>query len=593
MHDIDTTTTGRAIAVVGAACRLPGGIDDLDRLWDALRQGRDVVGEIPGDRFESSRFVDTATPRAGKSYTAAGAFLDDVTGFDAAYFGIAPKEASRMDPQHRLLMELAVEALDDAGIAPERLAGTDAAVYVGVSDASYGGLQMMAPESVNAYTMSGAASSIAANRLSHYFDLRGPSMAVDTACSSSLVALDRACRTLLDGSSRVVLSAGVNVLLSPYHYVGFSQAAMLSPSGRCASFSAAADGFVRAEGGGLVVLKKLADAMADGDRIHGVVLASASNSDGRTMGLALPNPDAQEDLLRSVYDHAGVSPDELVYLEAHGTGTLVGDPLECRAIGGALGRRRTTGVLPIGSVKTNIGHLEPASGIAGLLKALLVLRHRTIPPSLHASPPNPDIDFAALNLLTADDTMPLGPVERPVVGVNSFGFGGSNAHVVLTGAPPCRLPGARSPATAPPPRKGGRSRSWSRPVPPRPWPRPPRGWRTGSPRPPRRSSTTSPTPPACAAAPTRTVRSSWPDREPPPSGCGHSAVRHRPSTGRPPPGRRRASTRRTSRRSSRRRVRRTSRAELSPPPRRRCPGGVSRSSSPATVRSGPAWRPTS
>ncbi|MFF8654376.1 SDR family NAD(P)-dependent oxidoreductase [Streptomyces huasconensis] len=442
MDDIKAAPAERAIAVVGAACRLPGGIHDLDQLWDALRQGRDVVGEIPEGRFESSRFVDTAMPRPGKSYTAAGAFLDDVTGFDAAYFGIAPKEASRMDPQHRLLMELAVEALDDAGIAPERLAGTDAAVYVGVSDTSYGGLQMMTPETINAYTMSGGASSIAANRLSHHFDLRGPSMAVDTACSSSLVALDRACRTLLDGSSRVALSAGVNVLLSPYHYVGFSQAAMLSPSGRCASFSAAADGFVRAEGGGLVVLKKLTDAVADGDRIHGVVLASASNSDGRTMGLALPNARAQEDLLNAVYAQAGVLPDELVYLEAHGTGTLVGDPLECRAIGGALGRRRTTGVLPIGSVKTNIGHLEPASGIAGLLKALLVLRHRTIPPSLHASPPNPDIDFAGLNLVTADRTVPLGAVERPVVGVNSFGFGGSNAHVVLTTAP-----------TMPPPRR--------------------------------------------------------------------------------------------------------------------------------------------
>ncbi|MEU1072720.1 MULTISPECIES: SDR family NAD(P)-dependent oxidoreductase [unclassified Streptomyces] len=431
----EAKSTDRAIAVVGAACRLPGGIGDLDQFWDALRQGRDLVGEVPDDRFEAARFVDTSMPRPGKSYTAAGGFLDDVTGFDAAYFGISPKEASRMDPQHRLLLELAVEALDDAGIRPERLSGTDAAVYVGVSDTSYGGLQMMLPQEVNAYTMSGAASSIAANRLSHFFDLRGPSMAVDTACSSSLVALDRACRTLLDGSSRVVLSAGVNVLLSPYHYVGFSQAAMLSPSGRCASFSAAADGFVRAEGGGLVVLKKLADAVADGDRIHGVILASASNSDGRTMGLALPSAEAQEDLLRSVYEQADVSPDELVYLEAHGTGTLVGDPLECRAIGRALGRRRTAGVLPIGSVKTNIGHLEPASGIAGLLKALLVLRHRVIPPSLHASPPNPDIDFAELNLATADSTVSLDTGGRPVVGVNSFGFGGSNAHVVLTSAP--------------------------------------------------------------------------------------------------------------------------------------------------------------
>ncbi|MFF4603062.1 SDR family NAD(P)-dependent oxidoreductase [Streptomyces sp. NPDC001339] len=444
MHDNKAASPDRAIAVVGAACRLPGGIHDLDGLWAALVEGRDAVGEVPAERFESRRFADTSMPRTGKSYTVAGGFLEDIAGFDAAYFGIAPKEAAHMDPQHRLLMELAVEALDDAGIAAERLAGSDTAVYVGVSDASYGALQLMVPENVNAYTMSGGASSIAANRLSHFFDLRGPSMAVDTACSSSLVALDRACRTLLDGSSRVALSAGVNALLSPYHYVGFSQAAMLSPTGRCASFSAHADGFVRAEGGGLVVLKKLADAVADGDRIHGVILGTASNSDGRTMGLALPNPEAQEDLLRSVYAQAGVAPDELVYLEAHGTGTLVGDPLECRAIGQALGRRRAGGELPIGSVKTNVGHLEPASGMAGLLKALLVLRHGTIPPSLHACPPNPDIDFAGLNLAPVTRCRPIGTVDRPVVGVNSFGFGGSNAHAVLTS----------SPALPPAPREG-------------------------------------------------------------------------------------------------------------------------------------------
>ncbi|GAU70877.1 polyketide synthase [Streptomyces sp. NBRC 110611] len=441
MHGNKAASPDRAIAVVGAACRLPGGIHDLDGLWDALVEGRDVVGEVPADRFESRRFADTSMPRTGKSYTVAGGFLEDIASFDAAYFGIAPKEAAQMDPQHRLLMELAVEALDDAGIAAERLAGSDTAVYVGVSDTSYGALQLMMPEAVNAYTMSGGASSIAANRLSHFFDLHGPSMAVDTACSSSLVALDRACRTLLDGSSRVALSAGVNALLSPYHYVGFSQAAMLSPTGRCASFSAHADGFVRAEGGGVVVLKKLVDAVADGDRIHGVILGTASNSDGRTMGLALPNADAQEDLLRSVYAQAGVAPDELVYLEAHGTGTLVGDPLECRAIGLALGRRRAGGVLPIGSVKTNVGHLEPASGMAGLLKALLVLRHGTIPPSLHACPPHPDIDFAGLNLTPVTRCRPVGAVDRPVVGVNSFGFGGSNAHAILTSSP--ALPPAR------------------------------------------------------------------------------------------------------------------------------------------------------
>ncbi|MEE1929655.1 SDR family NAD(P)-dependent oxidoreductase [Streptomyces sp. TRM 70351] len=436
----------RAIAVVGASCRLPGGITGLDELWDALRAGRDLVRAVPDDRFDTDRFVDTEMPRAGKSYTGAGGFLDDIAGFDAGYFGISPKEAAHMDPQHRLLLELTAEALDDAAIAPAALAGSDTAVYVGISDASYGALQMLDPRTISPYTMSGAASSIAANRVSHAFDLHGPSMAVDTACSSSLVALDRACHTLWEGTSRTVLCGGANVLLSPYHYVGFSQASMLSQRGRCASFSADADGFVRAEGGGMVLLKRLADALADGDRVLGVILGSASNSDGRTLGLSLPNPEAQEALLRQVYAASGVHPDELVYFEAHGTGTPVGDPLEAQAIGRALGVRRITGPLPIGSVKTNVGHLEPASGMAGLCKALLVLRHRTIPASLHARRPHPDIDFTGLGLdLTAAPRDlapgpapgdPAAPGRRPVVGVNSFGFGGANAHTILTAAPP-------------------------------------------------------------------------------------------------------------------------------------------------------------
>ncbi|MGG2463981.1 beta-ketoacyl synthase N-terminal-like domain-containing protein [Streptomyces sp. RGM 3693] len=423
------------IAVVGAACRLPGGITDLDGLWQALEEGRDLVGEAPAERFDATRFIDTSMPRTGKSYTAAGGFLADVASFDAEYFGITPREAAQMDPQHRLLLELAAEALDNAAIAPRTLAGSNTAVYVGICDASYGGLQFMSPRSVNAYTMVGAASSLAANRLSHCLDLRGPSMAIDTACSSSLVALDRACRTLWDGTSRTALAAGANVLLSPYHFVGFSQASMLSKRGRCAAFSADADGFVRAEGGGLVVLKRLSDARADGDRVHGVILGSGSNCDGHTAGVSLPNPEAQEDLLRGVYEQAGIQPDELVYLEAHGTGTLVGDPAECRAIGRALGTRRQTGVLPIGSVKSNLGHLEPASGIAGLLKALLVLRHGTAPASLHSQPANPDIDFAGLNLAPVANPLPLPATSRPVVGVNSFGFGGANAHVIVGAEP--------------------------------------------------------------------------------------------------------------------------------------------------------------
>ncbi|MBT2384488.1 SDR family NAD(P)-dependent oxidoreductase [Streptomyces sp. ISL-11] len=422
------------IAIVGAACRLPGGIVNLDGLWQALEQEQDLIGEAPAERFDRDRFVDLDMPRPGKSYTAAGGFLDDVASFDADYFGITPKEAARMDPQHRMLLELAVEALDDAALPFGVLAGSDTAVFVGISDASYAALQMMQQRSVNAYTMAGGASSLAANRISHFLDLRGPSMAIDTACSSSLVALDRACRTLHDGTSRTVLAAGANMLLSPYHYVGFSQAAMLSKQGRCAVFSANADGFVRAEGGGVVVLKRLQDALADGDRIHGVIVGSGSNSDGRTPGVSLPNPDAQEELLHTVYAQAGADPKDLVYLEAHGTGTLVGDPAECRAIGRALGARRST-VLPIGSVKSNLGHLEPASGMAGLFKALLVLRHGLTPATLHTQPANPDIDFAALNLEPVAQATALEPVDRPLVGVNSFGFGGSNAHVILTAAP--------------------------------------------------------------------------------------------------------------------------------------------------------------
>ncbi|MEU8196404.1 SDR family NAD(P)-dependent oxidoreductase [Microbispora amethystogenes] len=426
-----------AAAVVGVGCRLPGGIVDLDGLWQALRQGADLVGRIPPSRFEADRFVDDTAPRPNRSYTRAGGFLDeDVTAFDAAYFGISPKEAASMDPQQRLLLEMAVEALDDAGIDPAVLAGTDTGVFVGISDPAYGTMQALEPGALGPYSMSGGTLSIAANRLSHFFDLRGPSMSIDTACSSSLTAVERAWRSLAEGSSRVALAGGVNLLLGPGPFIGFSQASMLSPTGRCRAFSADADGFVRAEGGGVVVLKRLADAITDGDRIHGVVVGAATNNDGRTRGLALPNADAQEALLRQVYATAGVGPDEIAYVEAHGTGTQAGDPAECRALGRALGTRRTHGALPIGSVKSNLGHLEPASGMPGLFKALLVLRHRVIPPSLHAATLNPRIDFDALGLSVATEPRPLdGAGERPVVGVNSFGFGGANAHVALA-APP-------------------------------------------------------------------------------------------------------------------------------------------------------------
>ncbi|WP_171167001.1 type I polyketide synthase [Streptomyces sp. I05A-00742] len=431
------------IAVIGVSCRLPGGIGGLTELWTALEEERDMITTVPPDRFDTDRFVDVSRPRPGKSYTAAGGFLDDIAGFDAAYFGIAPREAAAMDPQHRLLLELTAEALDDAAVAPSRLAGTDTAVYIGVSDGSYS--MMLTPREVGSHSMVGGALALAANRVSHTFDLRGPSMAVDTACSSSLVALDRACRTLRDGTSAMALCGGANLLLNPLQFMGFSQASMLSRAGRCAAFSAHADGFVRAEGGGVVLLKPLSAARADGDRVHAVILGTGVNSNGRTPGVFLPSAAAQEDLLRRTYARANVDPDELVYFETHGTGTPVGDPVEATAIGHALGMRRITGELPIGSVKTNLGHLEPASGMAGLCKALLVLRHRMVPASLHADPLNPDIDFTGLGLRPVTEKLPVTTTGRAVVGINSFGFGGANAHVIIAAPEPVSAPGAPPP----------------------------------------------------------------------------------------------------------------------------------------------------
>ncbi|MGX8904228.1 SDR family NAD(P)-dependent oxidoreductase [Streptomyces netropsis] len=437
-----------AIAVVGTACRLPGGIDGPAGLWEALTEGRDLISPLPPEgRFDPRRLWDPDPERLGRSYTFAGGYLADIAGFDPAYFRISPSEAKRMDPQQRILLELTAETLDDAAIDPAALAGSDTAVFVGVSDMSYGGMQMARPEQISGHTMSGNALSLTANRVSLVFDLRGPSMAVDTACSSSLVAVHQACETLRSGRCRAALAGGVNVLVNPLAFVGFSRATMLSPKGRCASFSAGADGYVRSEGGGMVLLKRLSDALADGDRVHAVIVGSGVNSDGATAGLAAPSAEMQRRLLEEVYGRAGIDADALWYFEAHGTGTPVGDPVECEAVGRALGMRRTRGALPIGSVKSNLGHGEPASGVTGLLKSMLVLRHGRIPASLHATLVNPGIDFEGLNLTCVTEPRPVADCRPGFVGVNSFGFGGANAHVVL--APPPDRPAAARPPGGP------------------------------------------------------------------------------------------------------------------------------------------------
>ncbi|HET6501247.1 MAG TPA: SDR family NAD(P)-dependent oxidoreductase [Amycolatopsis sp.] len=434
------------IAIVGVACRFPGGVADLDSLWSLLSDGREAVGAPPPDRFDIDRYWDSNQLRPGKSYSFAGGYLGDIAGFDADYFGISPREAACIDPQQRLLLELGAEALDDAGIDPQSLAGTDAAVFVGVSALDYGGQQMLMPSGIGPYTNSGSALSNTANRMSYHLDVHGPSLKVDTACASSLNAVHLACDHLRHGGGRVAFAAGVNLLLNPLTFAGFAKAGFLSPTGRCRPFSADADGYVRAEGAGVLVLKRLTDAIADGDHVHAVIAGSGTNSDGRTSGLVLPSSEAQEALLRQVYDSFGLDPDDLAYLEAHGTGTPIGDPAECQAIGRALGLRRSGEPLPIGSIKGNLGHLEPASGMAGLCKAILVLRQGEIPPMPHAGPRSEQIDFDGLALTPVEQ---LSPATGRLVGVNSFGFGGANVHVVVEKPPTAPRPTPRTATEVP------------------------------------------------------------------------------------------------------------------------------------------------
>ncbi|MFZ4408462.1 MAG: SDR family NAD(P)-dependent oxidoreductase, partial [Paracraurococcus sp.] len=425
----------RAIAIVGAACRLPGA-PDLEAYWRLLAEGRDAVTTLPADRFTQPFFAHPRRGEPGKSYSFAAGTLGDVAGFDPGAFGISPREAVEMDPQQRLLLEVAAEALEDAGLPPGALAGSATGVFIGASLTDYSDLRRTDIASGDRYFMTGGALSILANRIGNVFDLRGPAQTIDTACSSSLVALHWACEALRAGRIPAALVGGVNLLLSPYPFLGFARAGMLSPSGRCHAFDARADGYVRAEGAGIILLKPLEEALAAGDAIRGVILASGVNAAGRTMGISLPNQAAQQALLEQVLAAAAIDPDRIGYFEAHGTGTAAGDPIEAGAIGAAIGRRRQAAPLPIGSAKTNIGHTEPASGMAGLLKAMLVLQEGKVPPSLHHETPNPAIDFAALGLRVPTRLEALPGRRRAVVGVNSFGFGGTNASMLLAAAPP-------------------------------------------------------------------------------------------------------------------------------------------------------------
>ncbi|MFM0731011.1 SDR family NAD(P)-dependent oxidoreductase [Paraburkholderia sediminicola] len=428
----------KPIAIVGMACRFPGHVESPEDFWALLRDEKDAVTQVPEDRFGTEFYQHPSKREAGKSYTFSAGVLDDVAGFDAAFFGISPREAQQMDPQQRLLLELAWETFEDAGVRPRDMEGSNCAVYIGVASPDYGNRFVDDLNAVDPYSATGNTLSIASNRLSYLFDLRGPSVSVDTACSSSLVALHQACQALQSGDAEMALAGGVNLLLHPFGFVTFSKASMLSPRGRCRAFDATGDGYVRSEGGGLVMLKTLERALADGDTIHAVIAGSGVNSDGYSQGgISVPGAATQAALLRTVYERAGVDPRSLAYVEAHGTGTAVGDPIEARALMEvASAGRAVDQPLLIGSVKTNVGHLETASGMAGLMKAILCLKHRAVPKTLHFETPNPAIDFIGGRLRVVDRLTPLdGGAEPLVIGVNSFGFGGTNAHVVLREAP--------------------------------------------------------------------------------------------------------------------------------------------------------------
>ncbi len=423
---------GEPLAVVGVGCRLPGA-NHPTALWEMLIQGRSAVREVPPDRWQVDRFYHPDATAPGKMVSRWGGFVENLKEFDAAFWGISPREANRMDPQQRWMLEVAWEALEDAGVPPSRFGGRNIGVFVGISSNDYGSMQLTDYPQIDMHTNSGGVLSIAANRISYLLNLKGPSIAVDTACSSALVAATQACQSIWAGECEAALVGGCNALITPHSSIGFSKASMLSPSGKCYAFDARADGYVRAEGAAMLLIKPLSQAIANDDPVYAVIRAAVTNQDGRTSTMTVPGIDSQAALLKRAYREAGVAPSEVRYVEAHGTGTPVGDPIEAMALGKVLGLDRPpSSPCLIGSIKTNIGHMESGSGIAGLLKAVLVLQHGNVPASLNFSEPSPQIPFEQLRLKVAQKNESLAENGQPAIAsVNSFGFGGANAHLVL------------------------------------------------------------------------------------------------------------------------------------------------------------------
>ena len=426
------------LAIIGMGCRLPGDIENPEGFWELLREGKDAIAEIPASRWDVDHYYDPDVAVPGKMITRHGGFLHRVQEFDPQFFGIAPREALSMDPQQHLLLEVCWEALENAGLVPADLKGSRTGVFVGICNQDYSALLMSRDESeIDAYMTTGLAHSVAAGRLAYSLGFQGPCLAVDTACSSSLVAVHLACQSLRNRESDVAIAGGVNLILCPETSINFSKNRMLAPDGRCKAFAATANGFGRGEGCGLIVLKRLSDVVPGQDQVLALIRGSAINQDGASSGLTVPNGPAQQSVIRDALKNAGLSPEQIDYVEAHGTGTSLGDPIEMGALNAVFGpTRRPQDPLIVGSVKTNVGHLEAAAGISGLMKIVLALRYQEIPPHLHFTAPNPHILWDTMPILVPSQARawPAGSKPR-LAGVSSFGFSGTNAHVILEEAP--------------------------------------------------------------------------------------------------------------------------------------------------------------
>src|SRR6478672_6213401 len=422
------------VAVVGIGCRFPGDVAGPEGYWRLLVDAVDAITEVPADRWDANAFYDPDPLTPGRMTTKWGGFVSDISRFDADFFGITPREAAAMDPQQRMLLEVAWEALEHAGIPPDALSGSRTGVMMGVYYNEYQSLSAQSPEMVSAYTGTGNAHSVTVGRIAYLLGLRGPAVAVDTACSSSLVAVHLACQSLRLRETDLALAGGVQLSLSPFTGIALSKWSALSPQGRCRAFDAGADGFVRGEGAGVVVLKRLADAQRDGDRVLAVVRGSAINQDGRSNGMTAPNAMAQRDVITDALRAGDVAADTVHYVETHGTGTVLGDPIEFEALAATYGNGQAPCAL--GAVKTNLGHLEAAAGVAGFIKAVMVVGHETIPSNRHFARWNSAIDPSSTRFYVPTENTPWptdGGMRR--AGVSSFGLGGTNAHVVLEQAP--------------------------------------------------------------------------------------------------------------------------------------------------------------